>query len=103
MGDAMVGIVHPSKIYSALAAGRPILALGPRRSHIADMVREHDLGWHVEHGDVDAAVSALTQLADAPRESLRAFGTRARTLIRERYDKSRLLDQFCALLDLASR
>lgn len=98
MGEAMVGIVHPSKIYSALAAGRPILALGPRRSHIAELVREHDLGWHVEHGDVEGAVAALTRAADAPRESLRAIGARARALMRERYDKSRLLDQFCALL-----
>ncbi|HTU57066.1 MAG TPA: glycosyltransferase family 4 protein, partial [Polyangiales bacterium] len=55
MGDAMVGIVHPSKIYSAMAVGRPILALGPQRSHIASLVREHQIGWHVEHGAVDAA------------------------------------------------
>jgi glycosyltransferase involved in cell wall biosynthesis len=98
MGEAMVGIVHPSKIYSALAAGRPILALGPRHSHIAELVREHDLGWHIEHGDVDGAVAALTRVADTPRDSLRPIGERARALIRTRYDKSRLVDQFCTLL-----
>jgi glycosyltransferase involved in cell wall biosynthesis len=98
MGEAMVGIVHPSKIYSALAAGRPILALGPRRSHIAELVREHDLGWHIEHGDVEGAVATLSHVADTARDSLRPIGARARALIRARYDKSRLLDEFCTLL-----
>jgi glycosyltransferase involved in cell wall biosynthesis len=95
MGDAMVGIVHPSKIYSAMSVGRPILALGPRRSHIAEIVHKHQLGWHVEHGDVAGAVHALQAFAHCDAHSLAAIGERARLAVDENYGKSQLLDQFC--------
>ena len=34
----MVGIIHPCKIYGAMAAARPILFLGPNPSHISDLL-----------------------------------------------------------------
>jgi glycosyltransferase involved in cell wall biosynthesis len=37
LGDNMVGIIHPCKIYGAMAVGKPILYLGPRPSHISDL------------------------------------------------------------------
>jgi glycosyltransferase involved in cell wall biosynthesis len=98
MGANMVGIVHPSKIYSALAVGRPVIALGPRRSHVAELVLQHDLGWHVEHGDVAAALRALRALAAEEGETLAARGLRAAALVRSVYDKERLLDAFCSHL-----
>ncbi len=38
MGDAFVGIVHPSKIYNIMSVGRPILYIGPETSHVTDLV-----------------------------------------------------------------
>jgi glycosyltransferase involved in cell wall biosynthesis len=99
MGEAMVGIVHPSKIYSAMAAGRPIFALGPRRSHIAELVHDHALGWHVEHGDVAGALLALRNFADSAPAELAALGERARNVVHEHYGQAERLDQFCALLE----
>ncbi|MET0384484.1 MAG: glycosyltransferase family 4 protein [Polyangiales bacterium] len=100
MGDAMVGIVHPSKIYSAMAAGRPVLALGPRSSHIAELVTQHELGWHVEHGDVTGALHALRDFAGSEHGRLAAFGERARRAVDEGYSKTKLLDEFCRFLDV---
>ena len=57
LGDGMVGIIHPCKIYGAMTAGRPILFLGPRPSHVSDLLDAHHLGLHVAHGDVDGAAS----------------------------------------------
>jgi glycosyltransferase involved in cell wall biosynthesis len=99
MGSDMVGIVHPSKIYSVMAVSRPILALGPRRSHIAELVLEHDLGWHVEHGDVDGALRALRELAAENGASLERRGARAAAIAQARYDKQSLLDRFCEVID----
>lgn len=100
MGDAMVGIVHPSKIYGALAAGRPVLALGPQRSHVASIVREHGVGWQVEHGQVAAARAALQEFARADDRALEAYNQRARSAAREHFDRVRLVEQFCAHLQL---
>ena len=38
LGPSGVGIVHPCKIYGAMQVGRPILAVGPRPSHISDLL-----------------------------------------------------------------
>jgi glycosyltransferase involved in cell wall biosynthesis len=76
IGPGMVGIVHPCKIYGAMAVGRPILSFGPDRSHVADIVRQ-GIGWHFEHGDVEGAVAALRAIASLPAEALEALGTRS--------------------------
>jgi colanic acid biosynthesis glycosyl transferase WcaI len=99
MGDAMVGIVHPSKIYSAMAVGRPILALGPQRSHIASLVREHRIGWHVEHGAVDQAVASLREIASADAAQLAQLGARAQAAITRDFDPAQLIARFCGILE----
>jgi hypothetical protein len=60
-----------------MAVGRPILLVGPPENHVADIMSEHDIGWHVQHGDVDEAVRVLRQIASMPRAELEAKGQRA--------------------------
>jgi glycosyltransferase involved in cell wall biosynthesis len=77
VGDAVPGIVHPSKVYGAMAVGRPILLVGPPENHVADIMAEHDIGWHVLNGDVDGAVRVLQEIASMPVAELEAMGKRA--------------------------
>jgi colanic acid biosynthesis glycosyl transferase WcaI len=77
IGDAVPGIVHPSKVYGAMAVGRPILLVGPPENHVADIMAQHDIGWHVRHGDVGGAVRVLEDIASMPREMLEEKGRRA--------------------------
>src|SRR5439155_19634365 len=70
LGDNMVGIVHPCKIYGAMAVAKPVLFFGPRPSHVSDLLDQHGFGVHVSHGDVDGAVEAIRQLRRTPRERL---------------------------------
>lgn len=59
MGEGFSGIIHPSKIYNILAVGAPFLFIGPRDSHVADLISnraENGLGTHLSHGD-DAGVA----------------------------------------------
>jgi glycosyltransferase involved in cell wall biosynthesis len=98
IGSSVVGIVHPCKIYGAMSVGRPILALGPRRSHVGDIVSQ-GLGWQVEHGDVDGAVAALRQIAELPAETLDELGRRAQTLLRERFDGHRSRARVCDIIE----
>ncbi len=44
-----VGDLLPSKLYSYLAAGRPMLFLGPRYSEIGRIIVDNDFGIVVEH------------------------------------------------------
>ncbi len=62
MGDPFVGIVHPSKIYNALALGIPVLYIGPAESHITDLApREAEEEWFfpARHSEVDRVVAHI--------------------------------------------
>ena len=38
MGDAMLGLVHPCKIYNILTVGAPVIYLGPEPSHVTEIL-----------------------------------------------------------------
>jgi colanic acid biosynthesis glycosyl transferase WcaI len=99
IGDSMAGIVHPSKIYGAMAVGRPILLLGSDSNPIADLLRETDIGWRVAHGDVDGAERVLREISAASREELAAMGERARRLIDSLGSREESIRRVCDVLE----
>ncbi len=98
MGADMVGIVHPCKIYGAMAVGRPILALAPRESHIADLMRAGDFGWQTSHGETGSVARALQELLHASDDQLDLMGQDARRVVHAGFGRSALLSKFCDLL-----
>ena len=99
IGDGVVGIVHPCKVYGAMAVGRPVLLLGPSASHLGDLIVEEGAGWHVDHGDVQGVVTLLRELAGGSTTALRTSGARGQAVIRNRLSKRRLCGEFCDLLE----
>jgi glycosyltransferase involved in cell wall biosynthesis len=102
IGDAMVGIVHPSKIYSAIAAQRPILSFGPDACDAAEVLRNDRIGWHVRHGDVDGACAAIQEAASLTPTALAAIGRRAAEVATARFSRGQVLTDFCALVERAA-
>lgn len=95
LGEGMAGIIHPCKVYGAMAAARPILYLGPRPSHITDLLDKHRLGWQVAHGDADAAVAALEAMRALDRRELVEMGQGAAAVLNENLSQQRLCGAFC--------
>ena len=95
VGNELVGISHPCKIYGAMAAGRPILLLGPSSCPAADILRSHNVGWHIAHDDVNGAVEILREIRRTPRERLEEMGRTARELVRRHYSRSALRNRLC--------
>jgi colanic acid biosynthesis glycosyl transferase WcaI len=81
LGNPMVGIVHPCKVYGAMARARPILYLGPPDSYLTEMMAEADFGWQVRHGDVAGAVAVIRTILAADSSSLERVGARGKALI----------------------
>ena len=67
------GVVVPSKLYSILAAGRPILVLAPEGSDAARVVRRIGCGVVVDPDD-PAALAAVVQELAHDRERLAKMG-----------------------------
>jgi colanic acid biosynthesis glycosyl transferase WcaI len=99
IGNAMPGIVHPSKIYGAMAVGRPILLLGPEGNPVADLLSCADIGWRVSHGDVDGAECVLRAISAASPEELAAKGERARRLLDSIGNRETSCAQVCDVLE----
>ncbi|HEX9287904.1 MAG TPA: glycosyltransferase family 4 protein, partial [Anaeromyxobacteraceae bacterium] len=99
LGNDMVGIVHPSKIYGAMAVGRPLLTIGPAESHLADLVTRYGLGYHVAQGDVAGAVDALRKLAALSADELRAMGERGVRATHGDLSQPALVEEFCRVIE----
>jgi hypothetical protein len=95
VGDPTVGIVHPSKLYGALAAARPVIVFGPAESPAARLVVDHDIGWHVEHGDVTRATVVLQEIAGMPESTLNEYQARALELSRAKLSRDVGVKAFC--------
>ncbi len=95
LGDDMVGIIHPCKVYGSMAVMRPILFVGPKPSHVSDLLDQNDFGRHASHGDVDAAVDALKELAALPEAERNTMGATARRVLDETLSQERLCGMMC--------
>ncbi len=99
VGNDMVGIVHPCKIYGAMAVGRPIFLIGPKECHATDIMASESIGWSVEHGDVEGAVKMLREMIELPRAERAAMGRRAQQLVQQKYSKEFLRGKFCDVME----
>jgi len=99
VGDEAVGIVHPCKVYGAMAVARPVLLLGPRPCHVSEILDQHGIGWHVSHGDVEGCVKTIREIADSPRERLEKMGATAQEVIRGSLSKNALCGRFCDVME----
>jgi colanic acid biosynthesis glycosyl transferase WcaI len=81
-----LGCVVPSKLYGLLAAGRPVLYVGPRESTVWQVVLENQCGWVVEVGDIKALVLVIRSLLDN-RDEVRRAGLRARVAFEAKFSE----------------
>jgi glycosyltransferase involved in cell wall biosynthesis len=75
MGDPFVGLVHPCKAYNLLRVNAPILYMGPKPSHISEMLDEINgclpTGW-APHGNPEQAVQVIAELKESIGRSARS-------------------------------
>ena len=100
LGDAMVGIIHPCKVYGAMAVARPVLFFGPRPSHISDLLDQHHFGLHVPHGDVHGALTAIKSLRAASSDDRAQMGDVAQKVLSSSLSQDILCGRMCDGLEL---
>lgn len=83
--NSCLGSVVPSKAYGLMAAGRPILYIGPRASTIGHLIQNFECGWQVECGDVKGLLELLRELETNP-SLVRVAGLQARRAFLNNYD-----------------
>lgn len=95
----MAGLVAPSKLYGSMAAGRPVVMVGPQASDPAHVITRERVGAVIRHGPKAAERLAERLRAYADDPVLRARqGARARAVFLKRYEKSVCCDEWTTLL-----
>ena len=94
------GVVVPSKLYSVLAAGRPVLAVALEESDVVRIVRDARCGLAADPDDPASVATALRKMRDDPRE-LTEMGVRAREAAKN-YARVNELKRFVAVIEEAT-
>ncbi|MBL8189196.1 MAG: glycosyltransferase family 4 protein, partial [Acidobacteria bacterium] len=87
----------PSKTYSIMASGRPVLASVPPDSEIASLIKTADCGVGVPPEDPASMADAILRLANQP-EQLRQFGANGRRYVEEHLSRRKVTAQYNELL-----
>ncbi len=82
---ASLGSLVPGKIYGLMAAGRPLLFIGPKEATAAAIVDRFGCGWQIDPGDATGLVELLRLLAASPYLIAEA-GARARSAFIANFD-----------------
>lgn len=97
MGDKMLGLVHPCKIYNIFAVGAPVVYIGPDPSHVTEALATaggKTAFISVRHGEAERLAEELLRLKKtSPHPCVRPA---AQT---EAFSAKRLLPQLVAVLE----
>lgn len=95
------GLVHPSKLYGIMAAGRPTVFIGAPTGETASILADTQAGLTVQSGDAQGLASALLSLRDHPDVRER-MGESARRAFEERFSMSIAIQKWESLLKTLS-
>ncbi|MCC6908762.1 MAG: glycosyltransferase family 4 protein [Phycisphaerales bacterium] len=96
--DIVLGVMSPSKLHANLAAGLPILYVGPRGSNVDDAIAQFNCGAGFRHGDVDGVVKFVRELK-ADRARHLALRQAARAAFDAAYCDTHTLPAFDRVID----
>lgn len=89
------GLAVPSKAYTSMSAGKPLIALMEPHADIARIVVEHDCGWNVTSAqELEALLRDLTER----RDELARRGRNGRKAYEQRFTRDRAVARYVAIL-----
>ena len=94
----MLGLVHPCKVYNILAVGAPVLYIGPKTSHVTEILNRLGEGYpwaSCPHGDTDDATDQIVGLMDRARNGARQVPAE----VASAFSKGVLLPSLIAVLE----
>ncbi len=94
LDDRSLGVMSPSKLHATLAAGLPILYVGPATSNVDEAISQYSCGTSLRQDDVEGLIAAVRSLGDDP--SARA---RSRATFEQHYSDAAALPLWDAVLD----
>ncbi len=95
------GISFPSKLYTCLSVGRPIIAFSTPHSELRPIIEQNNIGAWFEISDSDGFVAYVRSLMQNPSEA-KESGKRARDLLETKYTIEKSGQAYFDVLKLAN-
>lgn len=95
--EGFEGICVSSKLYTAMAAGEPVLTIAQPDDDESRIVEQFDAGIHVSQGDVDGIVDAIERWKSTP-ELVAKQGKNAREAFEENFTVDKSIDDYYRML-----
>lgn len=96
------GTCAPSKYYSYLQGGHPVLAVVEKDGYLAAEVENEKIGYNVEIGDGKGLRDAIVTMAENPDEC-KSMGNRAKKLYESRYAYEVAMEKYCRMINKVLR
>jgi glycosyltransferase involved in cell wall biosynthesis len=74
LGNGQVGYTHPNKVYGAMYIGKPILYIGPKESHVADLLSDLKGNISVQHGESKILANKIELLFSKNWDEINSIG-----------------------------
>jgi colanic acid biosynthesis glycosyl transferase WcaI len=97
LSEGLAGLSVPSKTYSSLAAGRPLLFVGDQNSSVARLIQSHECGASVAAGECRGLADVISAWA-TDRAASAELGAAARSLFERRFDRPVAVNGYLASL-----
>lgn len=96
LGPNMYGLGVPSKTYNILAAGKPVLFLGPKDSEIYRLIKSNDIGWAFDWHETDQLIELINKWSILDLPAIEERGIKARELAEASFTEAAQLAKFNA-------
>ncbi len=93
-------LVAPSKLYPALAAGRPIAAICPKDSYLRELIADGGFGISIDNGDSDGLANFIRKLK-SDRQLAEKMGNASREYLQSNFTPEIIAKQYINVLEQA--
>ena len=97
IGIGLESLVAPSKLYPALAAGRPIAAICPENSYLSELIKDGQFGTTINNGDSEALAAFILKLK-SNRQLAEKMGDASRKYLELNFTPEIIAKQYLSVL-----
>jgi len=95
----MYGLGVPSKLYNLLASGKPIFYIGDINSEIDLVIKENEIGWFAEAGNVEMIRNTILEIIGTDFVQMKELSNNCRKIAENKYSKQLILDKINKLFN----
>lgn len=92
------GMCAPSKYYTYLYAGKPIIAIMEEDSYIAKEVSDEKIGYAISNGDIQGIIKAVKNIQSNPSE-MKTMGEKAIELYQKKYCYREAMSKYLQVIE----